>query len=45
LSITEHFDDFAKGILDTKHFIFYFSFIAFGLFLTLKSVDSERWRG
>jgi ABC-2 type transport system permease protein len=45
LSITEHFDDFGKGIIDTKHVIFYLSFIAFGLFLTLKSVDSERWRG
>ena len=45
LSLTEHYDDFAKGIIDTKHLIFYFSFIAFGLFLTLKSVDSERWRG
>ena len=45
LSITEHFDDFGKGIIDTKHVIFYLSFITFGLFLTLKSVDSERWRG
>jgi ABC-2 type transport system permease protein len=45
LSITEHFDDFAKGVIDTKHLIYYFSFIAFGLFLTMKSVDSERWRG
>jgi ABC-2 type transport system permease protein len=45
LSITEHFDDFGKGIIDTKHIIFYLSFISFGLFLTLKSVDSERWRG
>ncbi len=45
LSITEHFDDFGKGIIDTKHVIFYLSFIGFGLFLTLKSVDSERWRG
>jgi ABC-2 type transport system permease protein len=45
LSITEHFDDFAKGIIDTKHLVYYFSFIAFGLFLTMKSVDSERWRG
>ena len=45
LSITEHFDDFAKGIIDTKHLIYYLSFIAFGLFLTAKSVDSERWRG
>ncbi len=45
LSITEHFDDFAKGIIDTKHVIYYVSFMAFGLFLTMKSVDSERWRG
>jgi ABC-2 type transport system permease protein len=45
LSITEHFDDFGKGVIDTKHVIYYLSFIAFGLFLTLKSVDSERWRG
>jgi ABC-2 type transport system permease protein len=45
LSITEHFDDFGKGVIDTKHVVYYLSFISFGLFLTLKSVDSERWRG
>jgi ABC-2 type transport system permease protein len=45
LSIIDHFDDFAKGIIDTKHVVYYVSFIAFGLFLTAKSVDSERWRG
>jgi ABC-2 type transport system permease protein len=45
LSITEHFDDFAKGVIDTKHLVYYASFMAFGLFLTMKSVDSERWRG
>ena len=45
LSITEHFDDFSRGVLDTKHVVYYVSFIAFGLFLTAKSVDSERWKG
>jgi ABC-2 type transport system permease protein len=45
LSITAHLDDFARGILDTKHIVYYLSFITFGLFLTAKSVDSERWRG
>ena len=45
LSITEHFTDFARGIVDTKHLVYYLSFITFGLFLTAKSVDSERWRG
>jgi ABC-2 type transport system permease protein len=45
LSLTDHFDDFARGVIDTKHLIYYVSFIALGLFLTGKSVDSERWRG
>ena len=45
LSITDHFDDFAKGVIDTKHIVYYLSFIGFGLFLTAKAVDSERWRG
>jgi ABC-2 type transport system permease protein len=45
LSIIEHFDDFGKGVIDTKHVIFYLSFISLGLFLATKSVDSERWRG
>ena len=45
LSITDHFDDFARGIIDTKHVIYYLTFITFGLFLTAKSVDMERWRG
>jgi len=45
LSIIDPLDDFGKGVLDTKHLVYYLSFIAFGLFLTAKSVDSERWRG
>jgi ABC-2 type transport system permease protein len=45
LSIIEHFDDFSKGVIDTTHIIYYLSLISFGLFLTSKSVDTERWRG
>jgi ABC-2 type transport system permease protein len=45
LSMTGHLDDFVKGIVDTKHLVYYISFIAFGLFLTARSVDTERWRG
>jgi ABC-2 type transport system permease protein len=45
LSIIDHLDDFGKGVLDTTHIIYYCSFITFGLFLTSKSVESERWRG
>mgnify|MGYP001328644741 CR=1 FL=1 len=45
LSIIDHFDDFSKGVIDTTHLIYYVSFIAFGLYLTAKSVDTERWSG
>jgi ABC-2 type transport system permease protein len=45
LSMTGHLDDFVKGVVDTKHLVYYVSFIIFGLFLTARSVDTERWRG
>jgi ABC-2 type transport system permease protein len=45
MSMTEHLEDFVKGVIDTKHLVYYLSFIAFGLFLTVRSVDTERWRG
>jgi ABC-2 type transport system permease protein len=43
--ITNHLEDFTRGIIDTKHVIYYVSLITFALFLTARSVDSERWRG
>jgi ABC-2 type transport system permease protein len=45
LSIYEHLDDFTKGVIDTKHIAYYVSIVTLGLFLTTRSVDSERWRG
>jgi ABC-2 type transport system permease protein len=45
VSVTRHLEDFTRGIIDTRHVVYYLSFITFGLFLTAKSVDSERWRG
>jgi ABC-2 type transport system permease protein len=45
LSLTGHMEDFLRGIVDSQHIVYYLSFITFGLFLTAKAVDSERWRG
>jgi len=45
LSITDHFDDFSRGVVDTRHLVYYLSFIGFGLFLTARAIDSERWKG
>lgn len=44
LSLVAHFEDFTKGILDTKHVVFYLCFVFFGLFLTLRSLESLRYR-
>jgi ABC-2 type transport system permease protein len=44
-SLIEHFEDFSKGILDTKHIVYYLSFISMGLFLSFVSIESSRWRG
>lgn len=44
LSITNHFDNFSKGVVDSKDVVFYLTFIVFGLFLTARSMESMRWR-
>lgn len=45
LSIIDHLEDFLKGVLASKHVIFYLSLMTFGLFLTYRSIESLRWRG
>ena len=45
LSILEHNDTFAKGVLDTKDVIYYLDFTALALFLTLRSLEARRWAG
>ena len=44
LSIVTHFENFGKGVLDTKDIVFYLSMIFFGLFITARSMESLRWR-
>jgi ABC-2 type transport system permease protein len=44
LSVIRHYDDFTRGIIDTSALIYYFSFIALFIFLTVRSIDSMRWR-
>ena len=39
-----HYDDFTRGIIDTSGLIYYVSFMIFFVFLTVRSVDSMRWR-
>lgn len=45
LSITQHLDNFAKGVLDSRDVIYYVLFVTFFLFLTLRQMASYRWKG
>jgi ABC-2 type transport system permease protein len=44
LSVVRHYDDFTRGVIDTSSLIYYGSFIFLFVFLTVRSVDSMRWR-
>jgi ABC-2 type transport system permease protein len=44
LSIVTHFENFGKGVLDSKDVLFYLSLTFFSLFLTSRSLESLRWR-
>ena len=44
LNLFEHMADFARGIVDTRPVIFYLSLTFIFLFLTLRVVESRRWK-
>lgn len=44
LSMLEHFENFSRGVIDTKDLIYYLSFIYFFLFLTKRQLESRSWR-
>ena len=44
LSVLRHYDDFTRGVIDTSSLIYYASFIALFVFLTVRSLESVRWR-
>jgi ABC-2 type transport system permease protein len=43
-SITEHFTELTKGIIDTKDLVYFATLLVIGIFLTQRSVESVRWR-
>ena len=44
LSLFDQMHDFARGVVDSRPVIFYLSLTLFFLFLTLRSVESRRWK-
>jgi ABC-2 type transport system permease protein len=44
VSLTEHFGEMVKGVIDTRDLMYFGSVIVLALFLTQRSVESLRWR-
>jgi ABC-2 type transport system permease protein len=44
LNMHQHMEDFARGILDTRAAVFYLTLTGLFLFLTLRVVESRRWK-
>jgi len=44
LSLMEHFDNFSKGVLETKDIVYFLSVIVLGFVLTHQIIGSRRWR-
>jgi len=43
-NIAQQMLDFTRGILDTRVIVFYVSMTFFFLFLTLRVIESRRWK-
>lgn len=44
LSAVEHFGEMVKGVVDTKDLVYFATLILLSLFLTLRCVESARWK-
>ncbi len=44
ISLVEHFEDFSKGVIDTKHMVYYVSFAVFCLFFAVQMLRSSKWK-
>jgi ABC-2 type transport system permease protein len=44
LSLTNHMGEFARGVVDLRPVVLYVSLTSLFLFLTLKAVESRRWK-
>jgi ABC-2 type transport system permease protein len=44
ISIINHFEDFAQGVIDSSHVLYYVLFTLTGLYFSLKTIESVKWR-
>ena len=44
VSLAQHYEDFLRGVIDTRNVVYFVSVVVVALFLTVRSVEARRWR-
>ena len=44
ISVDYHFSNISRGVIDSRNIIFFLSIIAFFLFMTIRIVESRKWK-
>ena len=44
IGLQSHFEDFGRGVIDTKHVVYFLSVTAVFLFLAIRALEFRRWR-
>ncbi len=44
LNLWQHMEEFSKGIVDTRHLVYYLSVTVLFLFLSAKALEAKKWR-
>jgi ABC-2 type transport system permease protein len=44
MGLGQHFASIARGVIDTRDLIYYFSVVGFFLYLNVRTVESRKWR-
>ena len=45
MNLWNHMEDFGRGIVDSRHLVYYGSVAAFALFCAVQVVQARRWKG
>ncbi len=44
IGLNTHLDDFSRGVVDSRHIVYYLTVTAVFLFLAVRSLETRRWR-
>jgi len=44
ISVQKHFDNLARGVVDSRNLIFFLSIVTFALAWAVRSIEARKWK-